>query len=516
MKNNYIVSAFLLLSGLLGVNAGERFQSGQIWYEILSEEDATVAIVPEKENNPDNYADLSGHIDIPSNVEYQSKQYNVKVIGHDAFKKCVTMTSVTIPTSVTNIEHSAFKNCSQLVTIDVPESVTVIGAYAFGGTAWIEYLPDGLIYAGKVAYKYKGKLAQKTRIDIQAGTVAIAGDAFSNCRNLTTVGIPNTVTNIGPLAFRNCSEMTSVVIPESVTFIGDAAFTGCTGLSSITIPETVTKVGHNAFTGTSWLKKQPDGMIYTGKVAYKYKGEMPVNMHVQIKDGTKTISGEAFMGCDNLIAIEIPNSVDYIGVRTFHGCVGLTEVTLPSTIKAINTETFFGCTGLKTMNVPNSVKEIDLSAFENCESLTTIDIPSSVVKIEDRAFAGDVKLSEINVANATPPTLGTDVFSAANDVIFQNAQLNVPIGAASSYKSAEGWSQFKNVAEKNIGGVNDVAADGVKVYAVAGKLVIDGEGVAEVFTVGGQCIYCGNDRQIALQSGLYIVRVAGKTFKIGL
>ena len=90
--------------------------------------------------------------------------------------------------------------------------------------------------------------------------------------------------------------MTSITIPNSVTSIGEVAFNGCTSLTSITIPDSVTSIGYDAFYNTSWYNSQPDGVVYAGKVLYKYKGTRPENTSIMISEGTKSITDHAFSG----------------------------------------------------------------------------------------------------------------------------------------------------------------------------------------------------------------------------
>ena len=174
---------------------------------------------------------------------------SVTVIGELAFSGCTSLTAINIPNSVTSIGRSAFYGCSSLTNINIPNSVSSIGFEAFNGTAWYDNKPDGLVYAGLVAYEYKGDMPEGTSITLRKGTKGIAEYAFAdcNCDGLTSINIPNSVTTIGICAFEGRTGLTAVNIPNSVTTIGYQTFWGCSSLTTVNIPKSVTTIDEDAF-----------------------------------------------------------------------------------------------------------------------------------------------------------------------------------------------------------------------------------------------------------------------------
>lgn len=284
-------------------------------------------------------------------------------------------------------------------------------------------------------------MASGTAINIKEGTVSISDDAFGGCRGLTSVTIPNTVTKIGVAAFVFCTGLTSITIPNSVTKICSSAFRNCTGLTSITIGNSVPEIGGSVFDGTLWYDNQPDGVVYLGKVAYRFKGEIASGTPIVIKEGTVSINSQAFKGCTGLTSVTLPNSVTRIGYEAFYGCTDLPSVTIPNSVTSIGDEAFSGCRGLPSVIIPNSVTEIGRSAFFGCTGLTSVTIGTSVSSIGDGAFFGCTDLKKVYSLNPAPPVINENTFS------FYDADLFVPQGCLSAYKSAKGWSNFPNIKE---------------------------------------------------------------------
>ena len=132
---------------------------------------------------------------------------SVTSIGQMAFSGCTSLTSVTILDGVEVIDFGAFNGCTNLKNIKIPDSVKNVGSIAFSDTEWYNSQPDGIVYAGKVAYDYKGDT--NGSVVIKDGTYSIAEYCFGN-KNLTSVTIPNSLKEIKAEAFSGCTKLSEI------------------------------------------------------------------------------------------------------------------------------------------------------------------------------------------------------------------------------------------------------------------------------------------------------------------
>ena len=486
-KIKCLTSVFLTITMLLSiivvapitVNASEDdLTYGDFQYKIEDDNSCTIT----------DYDGMASSLSIPSAIN----GHTVKQIDTGALSDNRIITSVTIPNGVTTIGFSAFNGCIKFEKIKFSSNLDTVCENAFNNTKWFNNQSNGLVYVGKVAYKYKGDMPRNTKITVKSDTVSISESAFKDCANLTAILIPSsvkhidkyafyncqgltklnfndgieriendafgscekltgvnfseTLKSIGAFAFVECKKLSEITIPRSVTSVGEYAFSGCENLASVTVSDDLPYVGGRAFEKTKWLNSQPDGVVYIGKSAYGYKGDMPKNTELSLKSGITNISGYAFYEEKNLTSVKIPETVNRIGNWAFLDCEGLKNVNIPDGVKRIESWTFSNCSSLTNITVPDSVTvldglafsyctnlknielsknltEIGMGALSHCTSLETIDIPDSVIIMDNIAMAGCSELKSVNIGSNLK-TVGGQVFAGCTSLEKVNVNLN--------------------------------------------------------------------------------------------
>ena len=431
---------------------------------------------------------------------------SVMAINARMFDGCSSLRSITIGNSVTYVDSSAFYGCSSLKSIVVKDENS---AYYSDGNCLIER-ESGILLAGC-----------KTSI-IPEGVTNIGRYAFYTCSGLKSITIPDSVTCIDYGAFKDCSSLTSITISDSVTTIDNLAFYNCSNLTTITFegtieqwnaiskgdylddgtgtytiyctdgeiakdgtitcyhpnysstvtPPTATEDGYTTYTCSNCGDTYTEAIVPTDFTVTSsnrnmagYKGvanEILVIPAIFNSDGVwyrvTSIDSGAFLGCNKLTSITIPNTVTSIGEAAFSGCGSLESIVLPfvgDSIKAENDITnryplgyifgtnsydgsvatnqcyytdrdtimyknyyipaslksvtitvgnipmgaFFNCSNLTSITIPDSVTSIGASAFSGCSHLTSITIPNGVTVISSYTFRGCSSLTSIEIPN---------------------------------------------------------------------------------------------------------------------
>ena len=318
----------------------------------------------------------------------------VSRIGNRAFQYCHSLTSVTLPDSVTAIGDYAFASCDSLTAVTIPDSVTRIGANPFGYCSKLTEIRvsplhpalavvDGVLFsrADKRLVCFPCAFAAKHYV-IPRSVKVIGNSAFASCDSLTSVTLPDSVTAIGNSAFYRCSSLTSITIPDSVTAIGDHAFSWCSNLTSITLPDSVTSIGDHAFYGCTGLTAitLPDSVTDIGANPFERCSNLTEIRVSPRHPALAVIDGVLFSKADKRLVCfpcafaakhyVIPRGVKVIGNRAFACCTCLTDLTIPGSVTAIGDYMFSNCSSLTDLTIPASVTSIGHQAFSDCPALT--------------------------------------------------------------------------------------------------------------------------------------------------
>ncbi len=353
-------------------------------------------------------------------------------IGMAAFAHCTSLTSITIPNSVTAIGNYAFDDCYKLVEVYNLSSLIIelgsenngyVGYYAkvvytsLEEKSILETVNDYIFMTREDKYYLMGYVGEEKEL--------ILPDNYNGSNY-----------EIYKYSFYERDDITKINIPYGVTAIGYKAFLGCKSLTSISIPNSVTSIGYDAFDATfqhpksqevhisdivSWCNisfgnEKSNPLFYANSLYVN--NEMVTNL--VIPDTVKEIKGYAFCG-NSFTNITIPNSVTSIGDYAFYDCTSLKSITIGNSVTSIGSGAFSDCKLLKSVTIGDSVTLIGGGAFSYCKSLTSVTIGNSVTSIGERAFYR-TSLTSITIPNSVT-SIGKSVFGDCKlltSVTFEN------------------------------------------------------------------------------------------------
>lgn len=263
---------------------------------------------------------------------------NLVTIGAGAFRNCGALKSITIPSSVRNINGAAFRSCSALETITLPENLSFLGNSVFHRCEKLE------------------------SVTIPKAITTVSEQLFWECTSLKTVNFSADTTIIDKEAFRKCESLEEIVLPTKLEKINEKAFMNCNKLKEITIPNNVTEIGVEAF-------RECEKMT-----------TLSLGSHL------KTIGAESFMGCKGLKTIKnMPDTLTNIDDYAFANTEKLESITLKQGLYRIGKYAFHN-SGLTEITITSGVEIIDAFAFDSCSKLEKVHFPATLQYIGEGAF----------------------------------------------------------------------------------------------------------------------------------
>lgn len=358
------------------------------------------------------------------------KAYPMESLPASVFAGCTKLVTVELPIGLTEIGKSAFDGCELIESIVLPEGITALPASAFANCAALTQINLGKITdIGEKAFQNCVSLAQ---VDLSS-LIKASNYAFSNT-GFTTFTVPATVERLGSYFFKDCALLQTVVfkcgpftpytstsgvpnylfqncvmlstiqLPEGLTEIGTYWFNGCTALTSYTIPETVTSIGANAFENSGVTSLViPKDVTVIGNNCFKGSKLQKITFNNGNFNTTKTGSTKPtylFQNCTELTEVHLPEGITTFGNNWFDGCSALKELEIPITCTAAPNSNVFKNASIETLifregttyvgaNYDTNLKE---SSFK---SLKRVVIPKSVTKIDVKSFPNLTENQEI-------------------------------------------------------------------------------------------------------------------------
>lgn len=325
--------------------------------------------------------------------------------------------AVYVPDTVKVIENGAFVTCDGLSTLRLP----VLGdggenaflGYCFGASA-----PD------ENAVKVPVSLDMLILGD---NVTEIADDAFLGCKTLSAVILPDSVKSIGKAAFYECADLVYASLGNGIESIGEYAFAYCRSLYSVDISNaaTVEKGALFSCSAINNIQINSDSVGFIGHIFGADKPEYNADFvseslrRVDVAEGSREIPARMFSSCKYITEVTVPMSLETIGIRAFYacrsltsikmtsvktvsddaffGCDNLVEVELGDSLDSLGMQAFFGCKALKSISLPDTLKELKSATFYGCSSLVTVEL-GGVRKIGKDAFSGCVKLTPVSTS----------------------------------------------------------------------------------------------------------------------
>ena len=318
-------------------------------------------------------------------------------IGGSAFMECPNLQRVTLPSTLITLESSAFRDCTALAEFDAGEAnqITEIPANLLRGCTSLSSvtLPDTITRLK--SYSFFGCAALEN-IDLPESLTAIEGYCFSGCDQITEITLPAGMTVIEENGLPG--HLKKFVMSEGIGMSVVPAF-AYDDLEELIAPVTVTATRYSS-------AKLPSLKRATVSRTTLLQGCKETLEEVTLLDSAYT--SQSLQGYTALQKVTLPDELTVLPAGAFKDCTSLTEVSFPRHgLTIINTSTFRGCTALEHIEIPWGVTEIGAYAFQGCEHLYDVILPNSLTAIGSYTFADCSWLGSLDVPDSVDSISGS-------------------------------------------------------------------------------------------------------------
>ncbi len=427
----------------------------------------------------------------------------IMTIGESAFASCTALESVTFPTTCTSasLAAKAFYNTG-IKSIEIPAYVSIIGNEVFEscGNLTTAKLMEGFRFVCRDTVGYYDNYDGVLPLYVQSyGKYKVYGYddpsyTFSNCKSLTSVALPSTVTSLPSSTFKGCSSLPSVDL-SYVETVGGYAFSDCASLAKATFKKKVTKeIGNYAFYNCRFST-------------------------LRLLTGLETVGDYAFAENKNMTKITFPTGTS-IGNYCLQNCTALESISFPTNITAIPRGVCKGDVSLETIWFLGKVTTINECAFQNCSSLEYVIIPKYTIIICDYAFDGctglqyvEIEPDETRTSQSQKIYLGSysNYYSSGNNVFPDFTDGSVPLRYNSEYTWVGNVSNnlmyyFSKTEERTA--IEDVSE--TEEISVQGNVIMANDGIVGIYDLAGRKYSVGKP----MPRGIYAVVSKSGTRKV--
>lgn len=422
-------------------------------------------------------ADCAGDVVLPATVEHENRQYvlttigvgafadsrvvtlslpeTIAEIGEDAFRRCIALEKVTVPTleawtrisfaneyaSPLNGMRPLYIGDSPLTALEIPEGVPELKPYAFYDCSSL--VTADLHGVSSVPPHCFDGCEGLRGIALDPGTTAVGEWAFSICTSLGEIRLPDSVAEVGQGAFYGCSSLKNVELPAALAYIPALGFAGCVSLEHLDfLPSSIQGVGDYAFYFCTGLERAsfPEATKYFGQFLFR---DCESLREVKIPAEDAQLDEFMFANCYRLESVGLPQEIEALPQGLFFECQSLKDVVLPLSVREIGPYAFGDCHSLPFLALPDGLLHIGECALYGCYALTRVDFPPSMESIAAEAFYQCPRLDQIHVRSAVPFNISFFSFDWRAD---REAHVFVPAASLQLYLDDKyGWGSFDNI-----------------------------------------------------------------------
>ncbi len=394
-----------------------------------------------------------------TDLEIPSKIGIVEVTGIEnfGFNNCTTITSVTVPSFISDIPYHAFAGCSSLESVVVENGPNSIGDYAFVDCGKLKSvtIANSVQQIKEAAFKNCLNLEKVSLSgDIRAFVYALDDKIFPQDASFTLIINAGSEALTSELGAEVKNSVHSLILPDSLLAIEESAFEDSTKLNEVTFGSNLESIGERAFKNCSISSIElPDGLVDIGEMAF-YRCNID---ELELKS-LASMGDSAFKLCTKLESVVLPDNLFSVPTSAFEECTSLKSLSLGKNVEEIGTNAFKNCSELDAIILPGTTKKIGNFAFSNLDSIKSLTIPASLTELGDQAFSGCDMLETIRIEDGEMLEIGNSSFTKCTSL--SDVYIGKGVTALDNFSFAS-CSQLRHVTiAESVSEISSSAFDG--------------------------------------------------------